>query len=370
MNVDLHARQFNAQMVTLAREARALTQTELASKISVSQAQLSKLEAGLSGVTEPMLNKLVQVLKYPKEFFYQTDPVFGPGLSEFFHRRRQDVGAKVLGRVHAQINIVRMHIARLMRAVDIPESKIPSLDLDDFTGRPEEVARAVRAMWQMPAGPVANMVQTLENAGGIVVRTRFGTPQIDALTRVVPGLPPLFFVNEGLPTDRERLSLAHELGHLVMHHEPRPDMEAEANRFAAEFLMPAADVRPHLSGHRIDLARLAVLKPHWRVSMSALLYRAGELQVVTERQGRFLWMQFAKQGFKRREPAELDLAPETPTTLSDIFAAHHEGFGFGPMEFGQLLAAMPEEVVSMYRINGSPAVGQRQLRLVKQLREG
>ena len=210
----------NPAMVVLAREARGLTQTDLAEQLGVSQSMLSKVEAGVKMPGPDLLERLGKVLEYPESFFFQTDPVYGPGLSEFFHRRRQDVGVKALGRIHAQINIIRMHVARLTKSVEIPEQKIRPLALEDFGGRPQEVARAMRAAWQMPHGPVANVVRVIEDAGGIVIRCQFGTQRVDAISRWVPGLPPLFFVNEGLPTDRERLTLCHELGHLILHDAP------------------------------------------------------------------------------------------------------------------------------------------------------
>jgi transcriptional regulator with XRE-family HTH domain len=111
----------NPAMVTLAREARGLTQTDLSRLIRISQALLSKFEAGLSEPDSVILTRLAESLDYPEQFFSQTDPVFGPGLSEFFHRRRQDVSVKLLSRIHAQINIIRMHVARMLRAVDLPE---------------------------------------------------------------------------------------------------------------------------------------------------------------------------------------------------------------------------------------------------------
>lgn len=46
-------------------------------------------------------------------------------------------------------------------------------------------------------------------------------------------MPPLFFVNVTIPADRVRFSLAHEIGHIVMHQLPTDDMEREADRFAS-----------------------------------------------------------------------------------------------------------------------------------------
>jgi Zn-dependent peptidase ImmA (M78 family)/transcriptional regulator with XRE-family HTH domain len=351
----------NAAMVTLARESRGLTQTELAPLIGVSQAMLSKIEGGTKTATEAMLARLVEVLQYPPEFFQQTDTVFGPGLSEFFHRRRQDVGVKILGKVHAQINIMRMHVARLLRSVEVPELKIRPLDMAEFGGKPQEVARAIRAAWQISDGPIPNVIRMIEDAGGIVIRYPFGSARIDAISRWVPGLPPLFFVNEGLPADRERLTLCHELGHLVMHDVPNATMEAEANQFAAELLMPAREVAPHMD--RITLARLGALKPYWRVSMAALLVRATELKKVSKKESQFLWMQMAQ--YRRQEPPELDLAPETPTLLQEILDLHRETFGYGLPEFAKMLNANPVELVTTYGLGQTQPETRARLRLVR-----
>jgi Zn-dependent peptidase ImmA (M78 family)/transcriptional regulator with XRE-family HTH domain len=350
-------------MVTLAREARGLTQTELARALGVSQAMLSKIEAGFKAPTDAMLARISNSLDFPEAFFFQTDSVFGPGLSEFFHRRRQDVAVKVLARVHAQINVIRMHVARLLRSVELPELKIRPLDVAEFDDSPAAVARAVRAAWQLPEGPIANMIHVIEDAGGIVIRYQFGTPQVDAISRWVPGLPPLFFVNEGLPTDRERLSLCHELGHLIMHDAPNGNMEGEANQFAAEFLMPARDILPHLD--RVSLERLAALKPYWRVSMAALLYRATELKKVPKKSAQYLWMQMNANGFKRREPAELDLAAEVPTVLQEILDLYREQFGYGLEELSRMLAVTPPELARIYKLGQRQTEVRPTLRLVR-----
>ena len=45
-------------------------------------------------------------------------------------------------------------------------------------------------------------------------------------------------MNSDMPGDRHRFNLAHELGHALMHRHSTGECESEANRFAAEFLMP------------------------------------------------------------------------------------------------------------------------------------
>ena len=71
-----------------------------------------------------------------------------------------------------------------------------------------------------------------------------------------------------------------------MHRIPTPTMEEEADRFAAEFLMPASDIKSDLKEMTIEKA--AYLKPFWRASMQSLIYRAKTLKVITAGQENYL----------------------------------------------------------------------------------
>lgn len=349
-------------LLVLAREARGLTQSKLASALGISQGHLSKIEAGLLPVSDSLLERIAGYLDFPTHFFSSTDPIYGPGTSEFFHRKRKSISARLLARLHAQVNIRRMQLAKLLQAVEMQTDSIPELDPDDFDGKPEEVARAVRAAWSMPRGPVGNLTAAIEDAGGIVILTDFGTPLLDAVSRWVPGLPPLFFTNSESPGDRQRLTLAHELGHMVMHRVPNPEMEDEAMRFAAEFLMPERDIRHELENLTLD--RLVALKLRWRVSMQAILKRAQDLGKITLRQARYLWMLIGKAGFRTREPAEADVMPEKPTLLQEILDVYRRGLGYSPEEIANLIGIHPHELQATYGIQPEPSEARARLRVL------
>lgn len=353
----------NPEMVTLARESRGLTQSELASQLDISQAKLSKIEAGASEVADELVKRLSKKLHYPPHFFARSDPIIGPGASEFFHRRRASLGSKLLTRIHAQVNIRRMEIRRLLQSVEIPENNIPRYDPETFDGSIEAIARAVRASWHLPPGPVKNLTQAIEDAGGIVILMELGTPLIDALSRYMPGLPPLFFCNADVPGDRLRMSLAHELGHAVMHHAPIPEMEEQAFRFAREFLMPEDEIVPQL--HGLTLARLAQLKPYWRVSMNGLIKQAEATGAVTPNQARYLYQQMSRHGYRKSEPAELDIPQEQPSTLQDIVRLHRVHFDYAIEELATLVGLEEREMQTIYGIDPSPSESKARIRLVR-----
>ena len=352
----------NPDMIVLAREARGLSQTRLAELAGLSQAHVSKVEAGLVPASPKLVGAIAMALRMPERFFSQTDSVLGAGISEFFHRKRQAVPMKTLKQIHAQINIFRIQIVRLLRSVDFPECLIPSLDVDEL-GRACDAAVVVRATLDIPAGPIPNVASVVENAGGLVIPVRFGSDGVDAISRWVPGLPPLFFFNNSAPTDRYRMSLAHELAHMVLHRRPEADMESQANEFAAEFLMPAADIKSDLC--RLTLERLARLKPYWRVSMAALLKRATDLGCITPGSARYLWMSLSQRGYRKREPAELNLSPEPPTMLREILQCYQSDLGYSVDDLARLLAANRDDLLAWYQIATEKSETAQHLRLVK-----
>ncbi|MBX7110945.1 MAG: XRE family transcriptional regulator [Dehalococcoidia bacterium] len=347
-------------MLALARESRGETQSGLARTIGITQGHISRIEAGQSPASDAIISDVVDALGYPEHFFFMDEPVYGPGVSEFFHRKH-NTSTKVLNRMHANLNVRRIHVARLMAAAELNSENIPRLNPRDF-GSPEAVARAIRSTWNLPPGPVEDLTSAVEDAGGIVLHCDFGTRDVDGVSRWIPGLPPMFFLNRDMPGDRMRLTLAHELGHVVMHRAPRPEMEEEAYSFGRELLMPEDEIRPHFQ--RVTVHSLAEMKPFWRVSMAALLYCAGELGAISERQRRTLYMQLGSRGFRRQEPPELDVPIEKPTLLQEIVQMHQNDLGYTVDELADLLALKTEEMLSLYDVTMTHEERRRRLRAV------
>lgn len=337
----------NPAMVRLARESRGLTQSALSRLLGVDQAKISRVEDALRRVSSDELESLARALDYPPSFFFQRDVITGPGIGELFHRKRQSVPSRVLAMVHAQINIRRMHIARLLQAVETPERRIPHIDPEEFSDDIEGIARHVRASWNLPPGPIVNLCRAIEDAGGLIVPCDFESAKIDAISQWFPGLPPLFFVNMHVPHDRLRLNLAHELGHLVLHGLPRPDAEAEAMRFAAEFLMPERDVRSSLV--ELTVQRLASLKLRWRVSMASIAMRARELGRISPSRYRSLVIQMNAAGFRIREPVQLDVREEQPRLLAEIVDAYRTGLAYSQGDLLTLLSSNRADFVNWYQ---------------------
>ena len=213
----------NSDMIVLARESRGLTQSELSSLLKISQGKISKVEQGLLNANDEFLEELSHILNYPKEFFYGESKIHS-GLS--YHRKRMSLSAKLLNEIDAKINIRVIHIRKLLKSVEFINNNIPFWDIEEHT-TPEEIAKKLRHFWKIPKGPIANLIEIIEANGGIVVMFDFQTKKIDGLSLHIEDLPPIFYLNNSIPGDRLRFTLAHELGHIVMHQYPTDTMEKE-----------------------------------------------------------------------------------------------------------------------------------------------
>ena len=355
---------FNPDLLRIARHARGWSQTELSRRSGVSQANLSKLENGLIGPSDDVLHGVASALRFPPSLFFEPDRMLGLPISVHpMYRKRASVSQRGLERLEAEINIRLFHIRRLLKSAEFdPELSLPDMDIDEFGGDPERIAELVRRTWLVPTGPMKDLVGWLERAGCVVVPCDFAALAVDGVTISAPGLPPSIFLNRNQPSDRQRFSLAHELGHIVMHRVPTPTMEDEANAFASALLMPARDVRPYLTG-RLTIQRLAALKPVWRVSMQALLYRAKSVGAVTANQSQYLWRQISALGYRRNEPPELDFPAEEPAVLPEMIRVHLEDLGYGIEELCSVLHVFEDDLRNMHPLPGN-SVGPI-LRVVK-----
>jgi Zn-dependent peptidase ImmA (M78 family)/transcriptional regulator with XRE-family HTH domain len=343
------APQFNHGLLRVARQRSRFPQGEAADRLQVPQVSLSRYETGAALPKEGFSARAAEVYDLPETFFFQPDsPIGAPVSVHPMWRKKHDVTTRELDGIVAEINLRIMHIRRLLDAVDHqPRTDIPRLDLEDFDSDPEKIAALVRAHWMVPRGPFANLTAAVELAGAIVVHSYLGESAVSGVKVAVPGMPPVIVLNKDQPADRMRFTLAHELGHLVMHRFPTNDMEREANNFASALLMPADDVKIALSG-RIDLRRLAALKPEWRVSMQGLLYRAQTLGLIGKAEAGWLWRQFNTNRIKLREPPELDFSVENPGVMNRIVNLHLTNLGFTITELASALHIHEATFAEMY----------------------
>jgi Zn-dependent peptidase ImmA (M78 family)/transcriptional regulator with XRE-family HTH domain len=310
----------NPDMVILAREYRGLTQKELAEAASIKQPQIAMLEGGIENAASiETIKKIGEALNFPVDFFYQQENRLGFGSSSVYYRKMSAITAADRRAISSLTNLTRIGLKRFLDAVEVDaDLPLPRVDLNDVEGSPSKAASIVRAAWNLPDGPIQNLTNLVERSGVVIVESDFGIRGISGTGMRLANLPPMIFINSALPPDRYRYTLAHELAHLVQHDTPHETMEDEADEFASELLMQKSEFKVSVAqfGARPTLRNLVALKPYWKVSISSMIMRMGQLAIISEVVKRSLFIQMSNLKMRLDEPQPF--TKEQPALYSKI----------------------------------------------------
>jgi Zn-dependent peptidase ImmA (M78 family)/transcriptional regulator with XRE-family HTH domain len=294
--------------IRLARDFHELSQADLAGRSGMAQARIARLELGDVNAEPVEVELLSSHLGFPVSFF--TSRCLHMGATGEVHFRRKRATLACERRKAVALANLAVHAAHeLDELLGIPDSPTPmeAGRMRDFGGSAAAAAHSLRKAWRVAPGPIRNLTELVEEAGVAVFQVEL-IDDLDGLSLWTADRTPVVVLNRAMPGERQRWTLAHEIGHLVLHtiHRDAGTMEEEANAFAAELLAPEADVKSSLRS--LTLASLRKLKPEWGMSMQALIYRAGELGMLTPYQIKGWFTMFSKRGWRKSEPDPL--APE------------------------------------------------------------
>lgn len=342
----------NGDLLRIARQYRGFNQRELAERLGVEPSTISRAENGVVQPAESLVLRCAAELRFPKDFFYMPDRIYGLPVSvHSMWRKKAAVSQRDSDEFLAGINIRIVHLRRLLRALEYePKFPIPRFEVSDFDGDVETIASHVRRTWLLPSGPIANLTSAIESAGIFVFHIDLERTDIDGVTIAAPDVPPCIFLNKNLPGDRMRFTLAHELGHVVMHRYPSENMEDEANQFAGALLVPRIDIHNEFVRRKVDLRLFARLKPIWRVSMQNLLFRAGKLGYISKQQSQYLWRQMNFHKMRLREPPELDVPVEPASLVPQLIELHMNSLKYTVEDMVEMLKVSATDLAEMYGI--------------------
>lgn len=342
---------FNPSRLTLARQRRGMTKTDLAGAISLTVRSVSAYEAGDMEPSEATVAQLAQALRFPRAFFSGVDLDVPRAEAASFRalssmsagQRDSALGAGALA----------MRLAEwLGERFNLPEANLP-----DLRGEaPEAAANLVRESWNLGDRPIKNVVHLLEARGVRVFSLVQECNAVDAFS-VWRGKTPFVFLNTIKSAERGRFDGAHELGHLVLHrNEPHGgrDAERDADAFASAFLMPKASVVAKAPPHA-TIDRIIKLKKNWNVSVAALAYRLHFLGLMSDWHYRTICIEIAQRGFRSKEPEPIPR--ETSQLLQKVLQALRED-GVSKFAVAEELELEPGELDAlMFGLVMTPVTG-------------
>jgi len=322
---------FDPARLTQARVLAGFTKQALAGVLEVSPAAVGQYEAGIITPRPDHLEKLARTLGVPVAFFAAGRPHarLDASMAHFRSLRSTRVGQRAKAVAFVEQLWELAHALELR--VELPAADLlPELhDRSRATpAAPETVARQLRRHWRIGSGPVRHLVRTMEMHGIIVALLPFAADdevaRVDAFS-TSRLLRPLVILTPDRANDvyRHRFTAAHELGHLLLHTDANPgdiEQEREADRFAAEFLTPAAEITPELPT-QLRIPALEPLSRRWGVALDSLVRRTRELGITSEisaRRGYQRIQQLKTAGLLRPEPITA-YPGETPTLLRSAF---------------------------------------------------
>ena len=315
-----------------ARKAAGLSLRELGDKVGISHAAIKKYEDGITMPSSDILIELSRALKVRTEYFFRPEYVTLDGIE---YRKRSSLPKKHLDAITHEV------IDHIERRIEL-ENLFPQSPTETFlalNGLPapithldqiEEIAERVRQAWNLGLDPIPDLIDVLET-NGIRVFMIEADPnnKFDGLAARVNNMP-VVVVGRHWSGDRQRFTMAHELGHLMLESKLAEDIDEEAacNRFAGAFLFPRTSVLQELGNRRnaLEIKELALLKEEFGLSMAGILYRARDLGVITLAYHKKLSMFFSMKGWRKNEPGRAYPAEKAHIFEQLIFHALAEEF--------------------------------------------
>lgn len=298
-----------------ARSASGLSMDKLGKLAGVSANMIKKYEHNESMPSSAVMIKVSKALNVRMEYFFRPVKV---ELKNIEYRKRSSTPKKLLNQIHADVldqaerwlqlaNLwPNFPIQKFEQPVTLPQKIFAIDEIEKFT-------QLVRAEWELGLNPIPDLIDLLESKGILVISTDVEiNSKFDGLQAEINGQP-VIVISSHWSGDRQRFTLAHELGHILVQGllSEGADEEKVCNRFASAFLLPKKAFVEHFGEQRFDLEarELYLLKQEFGVSMSACLYRAKDLGVIPESLYKKAAIAFVKKGWKKQEPGE-QLPPE------------------------------------------------------------
>lgn len=320
--------------VRQARRIRRFSVSFVADKVGIRQPRLSEIERSYaSDISEETAANLSSILDFPVRFF-SVEPHESLHLGSLLFRAKATLTDTDAEHLAEYANAAGEIFEGLSRNASSPSVRLPELRNEVIIA---EAASIVRQQFSIkPETPIDNLVRKAERAGVIIINIAYDSrlhDRLDAFSCWVGNYAdrPVIVVRSSASWDRQRWSIAHELGHAVLHRRQRDgDIEVQANSFANELLLPQSVLREDWP--RVPtLMSLLPLKERWGISIQALIEHGFRADLLDDARRMSLYKQLSNRKWpdgtrwREREPGYNARDAEQPRMLGKMVEV---GFGF------------------------------------------
>lgn len=351
---------FNGDRLKEARRFNRKTISEIADMLNVTKQMISKYENGKAAPSLDSVFVLIKELGFPREFYYSEDNYSLSSEGTFFRSRYTSTQKEKIPAEYSKkyTGIIRDYLNDFL---DFPELDW-RLTQKDYS--PTEYADFIREEWGLKDKPIIDMMNLLEEHGFVVSNAKSDSKKVDAFSSYVEINKNRYFIimleGENFSFYRQQFSLAHELGHWLMHqgvYNPQDLdsdsyrlMEDEANEFAAAFLLPRDSFSRTVSANPKQIDFYLNLKKTWNVSIAMMIMRTRNLEIINTDDYIKLQRQLNYRGWRKEEPLDNIKRTSEPIALRQaiqILVENNiiEGYEIPREIYNQYGVALPNRMI-------------------------
>lgn len=178
-----------------------------------------------------------------------------------------------------------LEVIEMNNTSNIKLKKYPCKNFEDAEKAANEFRNYIKISNKQP---ISDLINILENLGIVIIQIKNSNNRFDdfdGLSEVVNNIPIIVLLDSIKDGARQRFTIAHELGHLILNiNNSDLDEEKLCNLFASALLMPKEAVINEfgLSRKNINFFELTAFKKEFKVSYTAIIYRLKDLNIISE----------------------------------------------------------------------------------------
>ncbi len=339
------------ERIRVRRKCLGLSLRDLAQKIERSHTTVDKFEKGLLVPDSGVLIRLSEVLEMPLAALLRPSRHTREIPDGQISFRTKKITGKERIRIEAETKdwleryLTIEELSGIRRIFEMPDGFPREVSSYDEV---EMAADDLRKAWDLGDHPIDNLTSLLEDKG-LKIGIIGGITKFDALCTSF-GDDLVILMRAGLTYARQRFTLAHELGHCLLIAKDGMDHEKVMHRFAGAFLVPSTRAFFELGSSRrhISIHELTLLKEKYGLSMSAWIYRASDLGILSADTHTRMRKEFSVLGLNRKEPGD-EKAGDDPVSLESLV---YRSLAEGIISISKAAELLNQNVADFYSLNG------------------
>lgn len=296
-----------AERLKNARKMKGFSLQDLSDAIEnqINKQALNRLENGEADPDSATISLLSKALKVNSDYFFRESSV---SLSDIKFRKLKKLTVKEQEKVTAQTMDFLERYLELENLLGIDGTmkfKYHGCKIKTAADV-EQAAYGLRKDWKLGEDPLPNIVEMLEE-NNIKVFTVDVDKSFSGMSTVIDNsiAVTVLNINNEIPLVRRRFTALHELAHLYLDLSAFDDKECEkiCDLFAAAMLIPEAKLRQYLGDKRskVLITELEMIAGQYGISMSAIMYRAFNLGIITASYHKFFMINYNRFNTKAKE---------------------------------------------------------------------